>query len=403
MENEILKKSDELLTKDFLEDQVKLKVSIIGAGNAGNQIIGRGHKEGYTVFAINSSVKDLSDEILGESIPSFIIGDEARGAGKNRLKGKELFKINGKKLFNSPVFTNIVEESDIIFVTAGTGGGTGSAVSPEICQLLSMIYPNKIVIFYGILPKLSDSIMSQNNMIQCLNEIGKAKIPYMLADLAHYENVPNDIAYADIAKHMIDSIGVIAGKFLRQSSYGMIDENDMRVISSEPGYMAAYILNDITPTKIDQKSIQSYMIDRIKNSPAVSIQRDGIVKQLGVIVNCPEELMEASKTGNYSELTNYVGVPLSIFENYSVNNGTLGQFIVLMSGMNLPYSRILQSKKIIDEHEEKLKRVKEIDLTEDVNRLSFLNQHSNMDKLKNNSKITTNDKDKEDILGNFFN
>lgn len=402
VENVTLRKSSEILPKEYLEDKVRLKMSIIGIGNAGNQTIAKAHAAGFKVFAINSSVKDLSDEILKETIPSFIAGDEARGAGKNRAKGKELFKINGKNLFSTQPFVEMVEESDIVVVVAGTGGGTGSAISPDVCQLLTKIYPNKIIIFYGILPKLSDSIMSQNNTIQCLDEINKLKIPFMLADLNHYENIPNDIAYADIGKHIVDSLSVIEGRFLNQSSNGMIDENDMRVIVSEPGYMAAYILNDVTSTQVDQKSIQSYMIDKIKSSPAAMIPRDEIVKQLGVIVNCPEELIEESKTGNYSELTKFIGVPLSIFENYSVNNGMLGQFIILMSGMNLPYSRILQCKSIIEAHEEKLKRAKQVDLSGDVEKFSFLTEGANTDKLMNNSKIKTEESVKNNILEGFF-
>ena len=389
-------------TKDYLEEKVKLQISVIGIGNAGNQIIEKAHASGFDVFAINSSLKDLSDAVVNETIPSFIAGDEARGAGKNRDKSKELFKINGKKLFETPKFSDMVEGSDIVFVVASTAGGTCSGIAPVLINLFNQIYPNKIIIFYGIVPKKSDSIMAQNNTVQCMDEINHEKIPYMLADLAYYEDIPNDVAYADIAKHVINSIEVISGKFLHQSTSGMIDENDMRVIVSEPGYMSVYALDKVTPAQVDKASIQSYMIGLIKNSPAAPIQRDEIVKELGVIVNCPEEMMEASKTGNYNELTNYVGVPLSIFENYSVNNAAFGQFIVLMSGMNLPYTRIMECKAKIEEHAEKLKRVKEIDLSADASELDFLNDHKNASKLVNTSKETVDEKNKKSVLDGFF-
>lgn len=384
--------------KGYLEDKVKLQVSIIGIGNAGNQTIEKGLTEKYPVFAINSSVKDLSDVVVSGKVPSFISGTEARGAGKNRQKAKDLFKVNGKELFNVKVFTTMIESSDIVFVVASTAGGTGSGIAPELLYLLKNMYPDKIFIFYGILPKLSDSIMSQANTIQCLDEINKLEIPFALADLSHFEDIPNDVAYQTVGDHIIESINTIRGDYLLYSNSGMIDENDMRVIVGEPGYLGVYSLNKISPDQIDKRSIQSYMIDRVKNSPAVRIQGDQIVKQMGVISNFPDEMVESSKVGNYNELTSTIGTPISIFENYSVPKASFGQFIVILSGMNLPYTRISASKAIIDVHEEKLKKIRKIDLSDDVTSLSFL-KNSTVDVL-NNSK--NNEEDKSNILTDFF-
>ena len=73
--------------KSELERDVRLNVFVIGVGNAGNQTIVFGKREGMNVFAVNSSIKDLSDQIVDETIPSFIVGKEARGSGKNVEKG----------------------------------------------------------------------------------------------------------------------------------------------------------------------------------------------------------------------------------------------------------------------------------------------------------------------------
>ncbi len=386
--------------KGYLEKDVKLKISVIGVGNAGNQVIEKAFKEDYPVFAINSSIKDLSDSIINEEIPTFIIGNEARGAGKNREKAKELFKLNGKDLFGLSDFVDMVNESDVVFVVAATAGGTGSGVAPELIKLFTTIYPNKNIIFYGIFPKISDSIMAQANTIQCMSEIDECKIPYLLADLSYYENTPNNVAYDAIGKHVIESLNTIRGDYLNHSNSGMIDENDMRTIIWEPGYMATFMLNNMTMAQVDKMSIQSYMIKQIKNSPAVQIQRDKIIKQLGVIVNCPDEMMETTRTGNYNELTEYIGIPLSIFENYSVAENSFGQFITILSGMNLPYTRILLCKNKIDQHEELLKRTKKIDLSSDVNGIEFLNNRSHKiitEKEKDDTKINTS------ILDKYFN
>ena len=387
---------------EYLKDQVKLRIGLIGIGNAGNQVVNSAYKEGFTeVFAINSSERDLSDSNVNASIPSFLVGDEARGAGKNREKAKELFKINGKKLFAVPAFDHIVRNSDILFVIGSTAGGTGSGIGPDMAYLLANSYPHKIVIFYGILPKLSDSITAQNNCINCLHEINSMNIPFMLTDLSFWENIPNDIAYVECAKHTIECINVIKGKYLYETVNNSIDENDMRTIVGESGYLSVYQVDRITSVQVDQETIQSLMIKRIKKSPSVMIQKDEIIKQLGVIVNCPDEIMEAAKTGNYSELTDFIGMPLGVFENYTVTNGSVGQFITILSGMNLPYSRLQQCIQIIEQHEEKLKRVKKIDLSNEVDRFDFLNSTNVADKLVNSAKVKE-DSNKQGVLDSFF-
>lgn len=402
MEEADYNEPQEDLAKDTLEDRVKLRIGVIGIGNAGSQIVGSAYAAGFSVFVLNSSLKDLSDTVVNENIPSFIVGDEARGAGKNRQKAKELFRSNGKTLFAAKRFDYLVESSDIIFVCASTAGGTGSGIAPDLIAILAQMYPNKIVIFYGIIPKLSDSIIAQHNTVQCMDEINKLKVPFMLGDLSHYEDVPNDVAYNQIGKHIVESISVISGKYLFDSNNGMIDENDMRVIVSEPGYMGVYMLNGVTPAQVDIKPIQKYMIDVIKKSPAAPIQRDDIVKELGVIVNCPDEMMEATKTGNYNDLTGYIGTPLAIFENYSVAKGSHGQFIIIMSGMNLPYSRILLCSEKIEQHEEKLRRAKVIDLSTDVEKFGFLDSRGDPSKLVDTSKVRPDEAKKSSVLEGFF-
>ena len=139
--------------KSKLEKDVRLNVFVIGVGNAGNQTIVYGHKEGMNVFAVNSSIKDLSDQIVDESIPSFLVGKEARGSGKNVEKGVALFKENGRDLFQSAVFMESCQAADVIVVVSATGGGTGPSVSPEICRILQKMFDTKIIIYHGITPK----------------------------------------------------------------------------------------------------------------------------------------------------------------------------------------------------------------------------------------------------------
>lgn len=390
------------LLNENLEERVKLKISVLGFGNAGNQTAARAHREGYRVFCINSSYKDLQDAVLNDSIPSFIIGNEARGAGKVRELAAKLLRENGKQLFTpDSIFNKIVEESDVIFVVSSTAGGTGSGISPAMIELIKKMYPNKIVIYYGILPKKSDSPTAQANCLNCVQEIRQLKIPYMMADLSYYENEANDVAYEKIQQHIIDSINVINGTYMVTSSSGMIDENDMRVTISEPGYMAAY-MKRFTSAELEKESLQSQMVKIMKSSPAVDINRDKAVAQLAVAVSAPEEVLETSKTGNYDEINEFVGVPYGTFENYSTSNTSTGEMIVLYSGMNISHARLEEAKKKIEakkKQEEMLAKKAEIDFSVD------LQNRADISVLKSSASThnSQSSEEKESILDSFFN
>lgn len=387
--------------KSQLERDVRLNVFVIGVGNAGNQTVVYGKKEGLNVFAINSSIKDLSDEVVDQSIPSFIIGKEARGSGKNIEKGLELFQKNGKELFQVDSFMSSCQEADVIVVVSATGGGTGPSISPEICSTLTKIFPKKIIMYHGIAPKNSDSNISFNNTLYCLNEIKKLNIPYGITDLEWFADEPNDTAFVKADKYVVEWIKSISGMYLNLSSSEMIDENDLKSIISEPGYLTVYQAKNITSTALEKKTMQSMLIDEIKKGPAMMIQKDGISAQMGVIINCPDDLSEVTRSGNYGEIFEFIGhkPKKGIYPNYATTNGTSGQMIVILSGMTYPINRINDYIEAIREQDEFLKKKKEIDISEDVEMVSSLVSNSS-EKLSDDTKATK--KDIDNVLDSIF-
>lgn len=409
MSAEVNVKDDEMNTsssmpvlKSKLEKDVRLNVFVIGVGNAGNQTIVLGKKEGMNVFAVNSSIKDLSDQIVDESIPSFLVGKEARGSGKNVAKGVELFKENGRDLFQNEVFMESCQSADVIVVTSATGGGTGPSVSPEICRILQKMFSKKIIIYHGITPKNTDSNIAFSNTVYCLNEIKQLDIPYMLTDLNDFVDDANDDAFIKADKHVVSCIKAISGKFLSMSNSQMIDENDLRSIISESGYMAVYEVNGITSNQLEKKSMQSMVIDKIRRGPAVMIQKDGISMQMGVIINCPDDMQETTRTGNYQEIFDFIGhkPKNGIYENYGVTNGTDGQIVVILSGMTYPINRINYYVDTVKEQEEFLKKQKDIDTSNDAAFVQELVSNSH-DKLSGNSSVSN--EQINNVLDDFFN
>lgn len=332
-----------------METNSKLKIAVIGIGNAGCQAAEQAFRKGHKVFCINSSARDLDDHILDKTIPAFLIGNK-RGAGKNRSSAKEFMKVEINRLFNeTPAFMDVVEESDVVVVVASTGGGTGSGVAPSLTKSLMKVYPNKVVIFFGILPKYSESSQAQFNTVECLNEIiedHNYRPAYMLADLHAYEDMPIDEAYEKVSAYVADVISVINGDYLVQTPYGMIDENDMLTMLATEGYMVIAHLDSITKNDIEEKSSQSIMIDMLKNAPVAPRQKDKIVRNIGIIMNTVDQANDPCKSGNFSELEDSIGHPLATFVNYSVDSKQRAEFSVILSGLRNPVDRIAECTEI---------------------------------------------------------
>lgn len=396
---------------DALKEKVKLKCTVCGVGNAGSQFVDAAYKAGFrNVFCINSSSKDMDNDVLNANIPCFLVGSDGRGAGMNRNAAKELFKMNYRHLFENQKFVQYCEESDVIVIGTSCSGGTGSGISPIVVKAVKQMYPNKIVMFYGILPRLTSSDVELSNAMECVAEIEELNksglgIPYMLADLNYYEGISNEVAFVKVVEKMATDIKVIAGDYLNYSKYRMIDENDMKVIISPSGYLSIYKIDNITQQMVDKESIQSMLIKQIKNSPAVEIARDGLVDQMAFIYSVPEDMGDSAKSGDYAEINNYVGRPLGIFENYAIVRGGTAQVILIVSGQSYPVGKMTTINEIIRSGAEARRQKIEARKTADSSLNStykFLQDSSvsNVD-LTGKSK-SVDEADKNDILNNLF-
>ena len=396
---------------DALKEKVKLKCTVCGVGNAGSQFVDAAYKAGFrNVLCINSSSKDMDNDVLNANIPCFLVGSDGRGAGMNRNAAKELFKMNYRHLFENQKFVQYCEESDVIVIGTSCSGGTGSGISPIVVKAVKQMYPNKIVMFYGILPRLTSSDVELSNAMECVAEIEELNksglgIPYMLADLNYYEGISNEVAFVKVVEKMATDIKVIAGDYLNYSKYRMIDENDMKVIISPSGYLSIYKIDNITQQMVDKESIQSMLIKQIKNSPAVEIARDGLVDQMAFIYSVPEDMGDSAKSGDYAEINNYVGRPLGIFENYAIVRGGTAQVILIVSGQSYPVGKMTTINEIIRSGAEARRQKIEARKTADSSFNStykFLQDSSvsNVD-LTGKSK-SVDEADKNNILNNLF-
>ena len=118
-----------------LEDIIKkqaARIKVVGVGGAGNNTISRMREvgiKGGEIIAINTDAQDLLYSNCDQKI---LIGKEISkglGAGSNPRIGAEAAKEQGAEIKKA------LEGCDMVFVTCGLGGGTGTGAAPVVAEI----------------------------------------------------------------------------------------------------------------------------------------------------------------------------------------------------------------------------------------------------------------------------
>ncbi len=110
----------------------KTRIKVIGCGGGGNNTINRISEvgiKGVETIAINTDAQDL---LYTTSDKKLLIGKELThglGAGSNPKIGEESAKESEHDI------KKLVEGSDLIFITCGLGGGTGTGSAPYVAHI----------------------------------------------------------------------------------------------------------------------------------------------------------------------------------------------------------------------------------------------------------------------------
>ena len=109
-------------------------IKVFGVGGGGNHVLKRIAESNFLeidLVAVNTDANDLTQMNLG-AIKTIQIGEpltRGRGTGGNILVGEQAAKNDAERL------KNMMFGADMIFITAGMGGGTGTGAAPVIARL----------------------------------------------------------------------------------------------------------------------------------------------------------------------------------------------------------------------------------------------------------------------------
>ncbi|MAJ44780.1 MAG: cell division protein FtsZ [Candidatus Marinimicrobia bacterium] len=110
----------------------KARILVVGVGGAGGNALNRmivDNLTGVEFIAINTDAQDLEEN---NSQTKIQIGRELTkglGAGANSEVGRKAVEENNE------ILTKTLSDADMVFITAGMGGGTGTGAAPEIARI----------------------------------------------------------------------------------------------------------------------------------------------------------------------------------------------------------------------------------------------------------------------------
>jgi len=116
---------------DSLSEQ-KAKLKVVGVGGAGGNAVTRmitSGMQGVDFIAINTDAQDLDNNPSEHKIQVGKNLTKGLGAGANSNVGKEAIEADREAI------TTLLEGADMVFITAGMGGGTGTGAAPVISQI----------------------------------------------------------------------------------------------------------------------------------------------------------------------------------------------------------------------------------------------------------------------------
>jgi len=107
-------------------------IKVIGCGGAGNNMVSWLYRKGIKgaeIIAVNTDLQHLN---VSESDRKILLGKEVTrglGAGGEPMRGNEAAKESASEL------KEVLKGSDMVFVCAGEGGGTGTGTAPVVAQI----------------------------------------------------------------------------------------------------------------------------------------------------------------------------------------------------------------------------------------------------------------------------
>ena len=117
---------------EIIEKDKMPKIKVIGVGGAGNNAINRmieDNVSGVSFYMMNTETGTLKRSRTSNILQIGVQTTRGLGAGANELVGERA------AIENKEEIKQILQGADLVFITAGMGGGTGTGAAPIVAEI----------------------------------------------------------------------------------------------------------------------------------------------------------------------------------------------------------------------------------------------------------------------------
>ena len=207
------------------------KIKVLGVGGAGGNAISHmidKNLEGVEFIAINTDAKDLRNCKAPYKVQ---LGDSGNGAGAKPKVGQELAKAA------SLAIKDILNNTDMLFIAAGMGGGTGTGAAPVIARIAQEMEILTVAVVSKPFEVEGRKRMSYaENGISELSEIVNSLI--VIHNEKLNSELPDDLT---LRESLIEADNVLynavsgVSDIITEEGYIQVDFEDVRTIMKEAG------------------------------------------------------------------------------------------------------------------------------------------------------------------------
>jgi cell division GTPase FtsZ len=273
-----------------------VEIVAVGLGQAGGNLAAELHRRGYRAMALNTAATDLqalshASTLLPEEFRLYIGIEGYDGAGADLAYGRECVTTHAARIRER--VAQHAADADVVLLTAGLGGGTGSAVAELIRTLAELSLPTVVL---ATLPSEHESGIAKVNAVRAINELVKENVlGWIFVDNSRLAKnngaVSLDRYYPEINKLIMEPLDAFNQLNGRDdvTPIRSLDGEDFRTLLLSSGIMS-FVSSSLARRSVDGV-VQAVRDGLLHNN----VQPEGFqlenISYLGVVLEAPEAML----------------------------------------------------------------------------------------------------------------
>jgi cell division GTPase FtsZ len=291
-------------------DGRSLDIAVIGLGQAGGNLAAEFYRRGYRSIAFNTAQTDLAALDPGGLFPTlpperrhYIGLDGYDGAGADPDYGRMCIVEHSERV--RQIVAKHCDQADAVLVTAGLGGGTGSAVAELVHALEEDQLP---LLALMTLPTENESGIAKVNAVRAINDIVETELlGWIFVDNHRISTLNPDISIVDYFAHINGQIASPIDALNRLNDRGKLkpirsfDGEDYRKLLLSGGVLN-YSVTELPEITVEE--VVGTVKDSIEASELMPAGFDiKKLSYLGLVIEAPEPALADTPIAVFEEIS----------------------------------------------------------------------------------------------------